>query len=206
MNDYGDDRGRWFQAARQRVQAPGLLLQIFGIISLFLSVLNLALLVAAPEVALKGWYDAMANMQKNQPGAQPLPPFEDWVKSQRMIMIITGVLQLAGSVVMFLGGTKMKQLQGYGLAMAGSIMATIPLCTNQCCCISLPFGIWALAVLLNPDVKLAFTRSATMSMDRDVPPDDRPIGDNWEDGRRDDDSRRDDRRDDEGGRGDYDRR
>lgn len=170
MNDYGesdqnprydDNRSQWFEEARRRVQTPGLLLQIFGIISLILTVTYVALLFAAPDAILRGQYDFFANMQKDQPQAKPLPPYEEFVKSQQVQSGAVNVLALIGSVLIFLGGSKMKQLQSYGLAMTGSIMATIPVCTNNCCCLSMPFGIWALAVLLNSDVKLAFAHMRT---------------------------------------------
>ena len=49
---------------------------------------------------------------------------------------------------------KMTRLQGWGLALAGSILAMIP--CGSCCCFTLPFGIWALVVLVNKDVKAGF--------------------------------------------------
>jgi len=53
-----------------------------------------------------------------------------------------------------LGGLAMKRLRGYGLAVLGAIAAIIPL--GGCCVLSTPFGIWALIVLMNADVKEAF--------------------------------------------------
>lgn len=159
-DDYGEQRGRWFDDAVRRVQTPGMLLMIFGILSLFITVIYVALLFAAPDTVCKGQYDFMKDMQKGQQNAQPMPPYEEFVKSQQMQSGAVSILQLAGSILMFLGGSKMKQLQSYGLSLTGAIMGTIPLCTNNCCCLSLPFGIWALVVLLNGDVKLAFTKVA----------------------------------------------
>jgi len=39
--------------------------------------------------------------------------------------------------------------------VAASIIAMIP-CVSPCCCLGLPFGIWALVVLARPAVKSAF--------------------------------------------------
>src|SRR5207248_2361571 len=58
------------------------------------------------------------------------------------------------NVLVLLGGLRMRATRGYGLALAGSIAAIIPL--NSCCCVGLPVGIWALVVLLKPEVKAAF--------------------------------------------------
>jgi hypothetical protein len=49
----------------------------------------------------------------------------------------------------------MKKLESYGLAMAASIIAMIP-CVSPCCLLGLPIGIWALVVLMKPEVKSAF--------------------------------------------------
>ena len=48
----------------------------------------------------------------------------------------------------------MRSLSGYGLALTGSIAAIIPI--SGCCCLTMPVGIWALVVLLNPVVKAGF--------------------------------------------------
>ena len=171
MNDYGEedqgsrdysepDRSDWYEEARRRVQTPATILQVFGGLSLFITVAYVALLFAAPDVILRGQYDWMVDLQKGQPNAKQLPPFDDWVKEQQIQSGIVQIIAIAGSIVIFLAGGKMKQLQSYGLSMTGSIMAILPTCTNNCCCLSVPFGIWALVVLLNSDVKLAFQKNA----------------------------------------------
>jgi hypothetical protein len=141
-----------------------MILQIFGGLSVFITVAYLGLLFAAPDVALRGQYDFMVDLQKDQPNAKPLPPYEDFVQSQQIQSGLFQLLAIAGSILIFLAGAKMRQLQGYTLSIVGSIMACLPICTNNCCCLSTPFGIWALVVLLNSDVKLAFTKNAARSM------------------------------------------
>lgn len=68
--------------------------------------------------------------------------------------IVLGVFTLAGAALIFYCAMKMKDLQGYGLAMTAAILSLIP--CFSICCIGIPFGIWALVVLLNDDVKKAF--------------------------------------------------
>ncbi len=68
--------------------------------------------------------------------------------------IVFGLFTLIGAAVIFYGAMKMKDLQSYGLAMTAAILSLIP-CFSMCC-IGIPFGIWALIVLLNDDVKKAF--------------------------------------------------
>jgi hypothetical protein len=69
--------------------------------------------------------------------------------------IISAVVGVLLSAIIFWGGLKMKTLENYGLAMTASILALIP-CLSPCCVLGLPLGIWALVVLMKPEVKAAF--------------------------------------------------
>jgi hypothetical protein len=69
-------------------------------------------------------------------------------------LVFNVIWLLMGGLVIF-GAIKMKKLEGYGLAMAASVIAAIP-CTSPCCFLGLPLGIWAIVVLMNQDVKNAF--------------------------------------------------
>lgn len=68
---------------------------------------------------------------------------------------VFNVIGLAMSVVVFMGASKMKNAESYGFAMAAAIIAMVP-CVSPCCLLGLPLGIWALVVLLKPEVKAAF--------------------------------------------------
>ncbi len=68
---------------------------------------------------------------------------------------VINVIGLIMSVVVFMGASKMKNAESYGFAMAAAIIAMVP-CVSPCCLLGLPFGIWALIVLLKPEVKAAF--------------------------------------------------
>jgi len=72
------------------------------------------------------------------------------------IQIGFGVLGIGVAVFLWIGATKMAALESYGLSMAVAIVALIP-CLSPCCVFTLPFGIWALIVLVKPEVKAAFT-------------------------------------------------
>lgn len=60
------------------------------------------------------------------------------------------------ALIAFIGAFRMRQLKSYGLAMASAIIAMVPCTTYMCCLLMLPMGIWALTVLLKPEVKSAF--------------------------------------------------
>lgn len=71
------------------------------------------------------------------------------------IGVAFGLLGIALSVVVILGGLKMKRLESHAWSMAGAIVALIP-CLSPCCLLGLPFGIWALVVLNDTQVRMAF--------------------------------------------------
>ena len=71
------------------------------------------------------------------------------------IWAVFNVIGLIIAVVVFMGASKMKNAESYGFAMAAAILAKIP-CISPCCPLGLPLGIWALIVLLKPEVKAAF--------------------------------------------------
>jgi phage FluMu protein Com len=70
--------------------------------------------------------------------------------------------QILGSVFMITlnaavgyGGYQIMTLSNYRSAMSVAIIAMIPIC-SPCYILGIPFGIWALVVLLDPRVKKAF--------------------------------------------------
>ena len=71
------------------------------------------------------------------------------------IGILFGIIAICVSGFVIFGAMKMKKLESYGLAMGASIVAMIP-CISPCCVLGLPIGIWALVVLMKPEVKAAF--------------------------------------------------
>jgi hypothetical protein len=77
---------------------------------------------------------------------------EDYAPWRGLPLLVAGALS-------FFGALQMRNLRGYGWAMAAAIINCIPL-YGSCCCLGLPFGIWALVVLVKPEVKAAFRESA----------------------------------------------
>jgi hypothetical protein len=75
-----------------------------------------------------------------------------------MLAVLTAGLALLAalpaSILLILGGMKMRQLQSYGLVKFAAVVALLPFGPQWL--ISLPMGIWALSVLGRPEVKGAF--------------------------------------------------
>jgi hypothetical protein len=132
--------------AREKVKVPAILLMVVGGIT-----------VAAALVGVVQHLMGSNEAQMQQLLSDPNVP--EGLKSVMGTMgsmgIFSSLLQLALGVITFLGGLKMMNLQSFGLAMAGSIIAVIP-CFGSCCCIGIPIGIWSLIVLNKPEVKSAF--------------------------------------------------
>lgn len=69
--------------------------------------------------------------------------------------IMSSIIGIGIGVLILFAASKMKKLESHGLSIAGAIVAMIP-CISPCCILGLPIGIWALVVLLKPEVKAAF--------------------------------------------------
>jgi hypothetical protein len=70
--------------------------------------------------------------------------------------VFFSILGLLTAAVIVFGALRMKDLRSHSLAVAASVIAMVP-CASPCCLLGLPVGIWALVVLLRPEVKAAFT-------------------------------------------------
>jgi hypothetical protein len=74
----------------------------------------------------------------------------------RMIGTVIGMsLVPIFAVAIIIGSICMLRLKGYSGAMTAAICACIPFC-SPCVVLGIPFGIWALVLLANPDVKNRF--------------------------------------------------
>ena len=58
----------------------------------------------------------------------------------------------------FFAAIQMRAAKNYGMCMTAAIISIIPCCWSMCIFLNVPFGIWALVVLQNSDVKRAFGR------------------------------------------------
>jgi hypothetical protein len=81
---------------------------------------------------------------------QPIAAMGMWV----LIFMLFGILNLAFSVLLIVGGWRMRQAKSYGLSMVAAILALLPCSFGWI--VGLPMGIWALIVLLDPEVRAGF--------------------------------------------------
>jgi hypothetical protein len=89
-----------------------------------------------------------------------------------MLPLMAAALQIPSSILMILGGRKMRQLETYGLAVLAAVVALLP--TGPAWIISFPIGIWALLVLAGPEVRSAFRAQGRIRSNRcylpNIPP------------------------------------
>jgi hypothetical protein len=140
-------------AALKKIKVPAIGLKVIAILNLVLSLWSLAEMLFSPP-----------NLQEIQTQLQQLnnPQLTDFV--EKMMHISTGpagianvVLGMVMSVLIFLGASKMQALRSYEFSFTAAVISVIP-CLTPCCgfIVGLAFGIWALVLLLKPEIKSQF--------------------------------------------------
>jgi predicted branched-subunit amino acid permease len=111
------------------------------------------LLMVASGLSILLWlaWVAMVELGASAGALQHLP--DDQRTMGIAFWVAFSVISLIASIVALYGGWKMKALESYSWALTAAIICLVP-CTGPCC--GLPVGIWALVVLLKPEVKAAF--------------------------------------------------
>lgn len=147
--DAGGDR----RAALRAVQGPATGLVVYGALCLLTSVWGI--------VQALVFRNSMLAQQQEQLGQLPpearemLEPFLE-AMTNPAIAVGSSLLGVLLSVLILYGGLRMRRLESFALVVTAAVLALLP-CNCPCCCLGLPIGIWALAVVLKPDVKAAFS-------------------------------------------------
>ena len=167
MSEYGgpppepdsERDGRWLANAIRAVRGPATALQWYGVGSVVLAALVITVFLAAPDSVCDPLYKRAVRDQQELPANErkPLPPYGDFVRGTQVQVVGGYAVSLACGFLIAFGGIRMRQLHGYGWAVAGAVLAAVP-CTNSCACVGTPIGLWALVILFGSDVRLAFAR------------------------------------------------
>jgi hypothetical protein len=144
---------------RRQVAVPGMGLMIAGYLGLgFCLLLALGATMAyfsalthkmtqSVEIASLDFAPILAQAAAPQPmTSTPL-----WIF---VVPLVVCTVQIPSSILLILGGSTMRRLETYGLAVTAGIVALLP--TSPVWIVSLPIGIWALIVLANGDVRDVF--------------------------------------------------
>jgi len=119
------------------VNGPAIFLMVVGGIGIVFQILFFLLNLLGAGMGAVGGREGLGNMMSGGIG---------------MVFNVIGIII---GVVILMGAMKMRKLQSYGFVMAAAVIAMIP-CISPCCLLGLPAGIWALIVLMKPEVKAAF--------------------------------------------------
>jgi hypothetical protein len=130
---------------QKKVQAPAVALLV---------VAGLTVLVFLLSLVANTWVVRFAE-QADMP-AEQLARIRELSQVTLLSVVVGLVLNVGGAALIAFGAWQMLKLRSWGFALAASILAMIPCFTSCCCLLGLPAGIWALVVLLDPDVKAAF--------------------------------------------------
>jgi len=133
-SNFDSARAMSLQEVRTKVAAPAICMMVAGIITAAFASIYLVLMLIG----------IVATIAQNDPG-ETLEAFAGF--GMFLIPLVRAGLIIYGAV-------QMKKLKNYPFAMTAAILSVIPFCS--CVFIDLPFGIWALVVLSNTQVKQAF--------------------------------------------------
>jgi predicted Zn finger-like uncharacterized protein len=138
------DRPRRSSRARERVKgkvmAPAICLMVAAVLGVLADAANIVISFTPPPPPQPGMPPWMEEFQKGSHGPTA---------------VIFGAGGIIYCAVIIFASIQMLNMRMWGFALAGAIMSMIN-CVNLCCCLGLPFGIWALVVLLDQEVKSAF--------------------------------------------------
>ncbi len=116
---------------RGRLKAPAIGLLVAGIVNL----------LAAPSIVLiRAFFSDLVGLET--------------AKDVTMLIVVIALGNLALGIVLLIGAARMFDQQSYPFALFAAVVAILPLTVGFP--ISLPFGIWALLVLLRRDMRTAF--------------------------------------------------
>jgi hypothetical protein len=150
-------------AARAQVQMPALFLMIVGAMNFLVTLYFIGNgIYTAMVPAQRLWEQAQttqASLEKMlgvKADAEKKSP--DEMKTQALLFNaaaagLTGLFALLS----LLGGWRMYKLRSFGLSVVGALAAAVPCLSGSACCgVGEAVGLWALIVLLRPEVREAF--------------------------------------------------
>jgi hypothetical protein len=156
-----DDDAEDIRVARKKVKPAAICLLIAGV--LYLGVVAVSGVVSAVFFDQQ-WDEAIARQEAQQQGRQQQQQAaRDFMKdfkpvAQVLTLAVVVVFALLAALIIF-GSTRMLSLSSRAWGMAAAIISFIPL-SCYVWPLGVAFGIWAIVVLGNPDVKRGFAAKA----------------------------------------------
>jgi hypothetical protein len=158
-----------YRKARAALIVPATLLILAGALGLLSTALTLARLDTMPQeldqLIDKVENDQTLNREDKDFQIHLLNFARDSSEKPYMQYVYFGILALSGIVVV--GGIRMMQVSGPALPSIAAALVMTP-CTTSCCCIfGIPVGIFAIAVLNRPYVRIAMAERRGALINRD---------------------------------------
>jgi hypothetical protein len=143
------DPGLARDKARRLANPAGWALIVVGILGVLMSI-GLVVWTLVAGVQSNPLMDQLMNSQASSDAARV---------GQKIGYTVALVIGIGWAAFIAFAGWKLRQLQSWGVALTGAILAVIPCCGSQfpLCILSLPIGIWAIVILCRNDVKSQFS-------------------------------------------------
>ncbi len=139
---------------QEKTRLPGQVLQRVGIFNLLLSLYLVGSTVQSWRMTFE---EREAQLERLH-----LPGFlkggqAEIIKLVPVVSALWSALSFGAALLVIVAGSRLKALRSYGLVMTGAVVACIP-CISCAGCVGLGqlAGLWALMLLLKPEVRLAF--------------------------------------------------
>jgi hypothetical protein len=152
---------------RPLTDLPGIFLIILGVLSILASLFmgfRAVQVGMTSEQEFQQQLDASRELNEKVFGKASAQGMPDAATMKNLTIGMTaggGVLGLIASAIMVLGGVRMRQYRSYALSMTASVAAMLPCITcTGCCGAGQGIGLWAMIVLLKPEVKALFKYTA----------------------------------------------
>ena len=147
------------QAAKSKIAVPAIALIVDGVLTVIYALyagLSGILVMAGMNPMVAAQQAQFDQMAANGQSAEQI----EMIRNMSNMMagpggIVIALIALVCGLLIVWGAIKMKNLQSRGLAMTAAVLAIIP-CTSACCIIGLPFGIWGIVTMNDPNVRAHF--------------------------------------------------
>jgi hypothetical protein len=147
-NEYEPGPARPPEEVRESVKLPAIFLLINGALVVLMSVWGVVSSTIGRTAREQEISEAL-----NRPDVPPA--MRKFFEYSAHAGPVPGVISLILGGLIIFGAVKMLKVQSRTWAMVAAILSLIP-CLLPCCCLGVPFGIWALVVLNKPEVVSAF--------------------------------------------------
>lgn len=127
------------------IKAVGITLVVYNALSIVSGIFGVLMLKVVQQM--------MEEMAKKDPNVKPVAELyqQPWIGASNWVGLVLSILALIGSINLLRG-------RNYGLALTGAIVTMVNPGGACCCFIGTAFGIWALVVMLKPEVQAIFNR------------------------------------------------